>query len=178
MASYNKVQLIGNLTRDPEMKYTGKGTAVANTALAINENYTDDSGQKMESTIFIDITAWQRTAEILCEYCKKGSLIFVEGKLKMDSWDDKQTGAKRTKITVTVLTLQLIGGREAGGEGGGNRGGQGGGYEEGGEHQHGGGQQQQRQQTGGGGFKKSPPPQRNRPPADPDLSDEGDDIPF
>ena len=80
MASYNKVMIIGNLTRDPEIKYTPKGTAIADIGLAVNRNYTTDSGEKREEVTFIDVTLWGRVAEIVGEYCKKGRPLFVEGR--------------------------------------------------------------------------------------------------
>ena len=165
MASLNKVMIIGNLTRDPEIKYTPKGTAIADIGLAVNRNYTTESGEKREEVTFIDVTLWGRTAEIVGEYCKKGRPLFVEGRLQLDQWDDKQTGQKRSKLKVVGDNIQLLGGREGGGGGGPSGGGGGGGeYQEG-------------PPSGGGGFKKSPPPQR-KPPADPDLDTAEDDIPF
>ena len=166
MASLNKVMLIGNLTRDPEIKYTPKGTAIADIGLAVNRNYTTESGEKREEVTFIDVTLWGRTAEIVGEYCKKGRPLFVEGRLQLDQWDDKQTGQKRSKLKVVGDNIQLLGGRE-GGEGGGRPSGGGGGG--GGEYQEG--------PPSGGGFKKSPPPQK-KPPVDPDLDAAEDDIPF
>jgi single-strand DNA-binding protein len=170
MASLNKVMLIGNLTRDPEIKYTPKGTAIADIGLAVNRNYTTESGEKREEVTFIDVTLWGRTAEIVGEYCKKGRPLFVEGRLQLDQWDDKQTGQKRSKLKVVGDNIQLLGGREGGaGGGGGQPGGGGGDYEERPPSGGSGG--------GGGGFKKSPPPQR-KPPVDPDLDAAEDDIPF
>jgi single-strand DNA-binding protein len=162
--------LIGNLTRDPEIKYTPKGTAIADIGLAVNRNYTTESGEKREEVTFIDVTLWGRVAEIVGEYCKKGRPLFVEGRLQLDTWDDKQTGQKRSKLKVVGDNIQLLGSREGGGGGGG-----GGGRSNEGEYQEGppsggGG-------GSGGGFKKVPPPQR-KPPADPDLDAPEDDIPF
>jgi single-strand DNA-binding protein len=169
MASLNKVMLIGNLTRDPEIKYTPKGTAIADIGLAVNRNYTTESGEKREEVTFIDVTLWGRVAEIVGEYCKKGRPLFVEGRLQLDTWDDKQTGQKRSKLKVVGDNIQLLGGREGGGGGGGGgRGGEGDSQE--GPPTGGGG-------GGGGSFKKAPPPQR-KPPADPDLDAAEDDIPF
>ena len=164
MASLNKVMLIGNLTRDPEIKYTPKGTAIADIGLAVNRNYTTESGEKREEVTFIDVTLWGRTAEIVGEYCKKGRPLFVEGRLQLDQWDDKQTGQKRSKLKVVGDNIQLLGGREGGAGGGGGRSSEG-------ESQEG------PPSGGGGGFKKAPPPQR-KPPADPDLDAAEDDIPF
>jgi single-strand DNA-binding protein len=167
MASLNKVMLIGNLTRDPEIKYTPKGTAIADIGLAVNRNYTTESGEKREEVTFIDVTLWGRTAEIVGEYCKKGRPLFVEGRLQLDQWDDKQTGQKRSKLKVVGDNIQLLGGREGGGAGGGGGGGE---YQEGPPSGSGGG--------GGGGFRKTAPPPQRKPPVDPDLDAEGDDIPF
>jgi single-strand DNA-binding protein len=118
MASFNKVILLGNLTRDPEVRYTPKGSAVCDLGLAVNRNYTLDSGEKREEVTFVDVVLWARLAEIAGEYLKKGRPVFIEGRLQMDSWDDKQTGQKRTKLRVVGETMQLIGGRPGGGAGG------------------------------------------------------------
>jgi single-strand DNA-binding protein len=115
MASFNKVILLGNLTRDPEVRYTPKGSAVCDLGLAVNRNYTLDNGEKREEVTFVDVVLWARLAEIAGEYLKKGRPVFIEGRLQMDSWDDKQTGQKRTKLRVVGETMQLIGGRPAGG---------------------------------------------------------------
>ena len=159
MASVNKVMLIGNLTRDPEIKYTPKGTAIADIGLAVNRTYSTESGEKREEVTFIDVTLWGRVAEIVGEYCKKGRPLFVEGRLQLDTWDDKATGQKRSKLKVVGENIQLLNSREGGGGGGG---------------EHGEGRAESRP---AGSFKKpaSPPA---RPPADPDLDAEGDDIPF
>jgi single-strand DNA-binding protein len=180
MPNLNKVMLMGNLTRDPEIKYTPKGTAIANFGIAVNRTFTTaEGGEKREEVTFIDLEAFGRTAEIIGEYFKKGRPIFIEGRLKLDSWDDKQTGKKMSKLRVVVDSFEFLGSRE-GGEGGGGGGGGGfrgnraseGEYDgppSGGGSGSGGG--------GGGGFKKSPPPQR-KPPVDPDLDAAEDDIPF
>ena len=119
MASFNKVMIIGNLTRDPEIKYTPKGTAIADIGLAVNRNYTTEGGEKREEVTFIDVTLWGRVAEIVGEYCKKGRPLFVEGRLQLDTWDDKQTGQKRSKLRVVCENFQMLGSRDGGGEGGG-----------------------------------------------------------
>ena len=126
MASFNKVILLGNLTRDPEVRYTPKGTAVTELGMAVNRVYTAENGEKREETTFVDVTLWGRTAEIAGEYLKKGRPVFIEGRLQLDTWDDKQTGQKRSKLKVVGEGLQLIGSRPGGGGGGG-----GGGDEEG-----------------------------------------------
>ena len=141
MASVNKVILIGNCTRDPEVRYTPKGTAVTDLGLAINRYYTADNGEKREETTFVDVTLWGRTAEVAGEYLGKGKPVFVEGRLQMDSWDDKNTGQKRSKLKVVGDNIQLLGTRGGGGGGGGNS--EGGGYQQRGADQSrsGGGQQ-------------------------------------
>ena len=117
MASFNKVILLGNLTRDPEVRYTPKGTAVTELGMAVNRVYTADNGEKREETTFVDVTLWGRTAEIAGEYLKKGRPVLIEGRLQLDSWDDKQSGQKRTKLKVVGEGLQLIGSRPGGGGG-------------------------------------------------------------
>jgi len=109
MASLNKVHLIGNLTRDPELKFTPKGTAVAEMGLAINRVWKDDNNQKQEETTFVDVTLWGRTAELAGQYLSKGSSCYVEGRLTMDSWEDKVTGQKRSKLKVVGENIQFLG---------------------------------------------------------------------
>jgi single-strand DNA-binding protein len=116
MASFNKVILLGNLTRDPEVRYTPKGTAVAEIGLAVNRVYTTEGGEKREEATFVDVTLWGRTAEIAGEYLKKGRPVFIEGRLQLDTWDDKQSGQKRSKLRVVGEGMQLIGGRPGGAE--------------------------------------------------------------
>src|SRR5246500_2037388 len=117
MASFNKVILLGNLTRDPEVRYTPKGSAVCDLGLAVNRNYTLESGEKREEVTFVDVVLWSRLAEIAGEYLRKGRPVFIEGRLQMDSWDDKQTGQKRTKLRVVSESMQLLGGRPGGAAG-------------------------------------------------------------
>lgn len=116
MPSVNKVILIGNLTRDPEIRYTPKGTAVCELGLALNHTYKTDAGEKREEVTFVDVTLWGRVAEVAGEYCKKGRPVYIEGRLQLDQWDDKQSGQKRTKLKVTGESLQLLGSREQPGE--------------------------------------------------------------
>jgi|ERR1043166_628938 single-strand DNA-binding protein len=120
MASFNKVILLGNLTRDPEVRYTPKGTAVTELGMAVNRVYSAENGEKREETTFVDVTLWGRTAEIAGEYLKKGRPVLIEGRLQLDTWDDKQSGQKRSKLKVVGETLQLIGGRPGAGGGGGD----------------------------------------------------------
>ncbi|HEU0274434.1 MAG TPA: single-stranded DNA-binding protein [Candidatus Udaeobacter sp.] len=114
MASFNKVILLGNLTRDPEVRYTPKGSAVCDLGLAVNRVYTTEGGERREEVTFVDVVLWARLAEIAGEYLKKGRPVFIEGRLQMDSWDDKQTGQKRTKLRVVGESMQLLGSRPGG----------------------------------------------------------------
>jgi single-strand DNA-binding protein len=114
MASFNKVILLGNLTRDPEVRYTPKGSAVCDLGIAVNRAYTTDSGERREEVTYVDVVLWARLAEIAGEYLKKGRPVFIEGRLQLDSWDDKQTGQKRTKLRIVGETMQLLGGRPTG----------------------------------------------------------------
>jgi len=117
MASLNRVLLIGNLTRDPELRYTPSGTAVTDLRLAVNDNYTGRDGKQVERTLFIDVVAWQRQAETASEYLSKGRPVLVEGRLQLDEWENQQ-GEKRSKIRVVAQRLQFLG-SPRGGEGGG-----------------------------------------------------------
>jgi single-strand DNA-binding protein len=112
--SVNKVILIGNLGKDPEVKYTPSGTPVAKFSLATNERYKDKNGQWQDRTEWHNLVAWQRTAEIIGEYVKKGSKIYVEGRLRTDSWDDKNTGEKKYRTEIVVNDLVLLSGRGEG----------------------------------------------------------------
>jgi single-strand DNA-binding protein len=114
MASFNKVILLGNLTRDPEVRYTPKGSAVCDLGIAVNRVYTTEGGEKREEVTYVDVVLWARLAEIAGEYLKKGRPVFVEGRLQMDTWDDKQTGQKRTRLRVVGETMQLLGSRPSG----------------------------------------------------------------
>jgi single-strand DNA-binding protein len=152
MASFNKVILLGNLTRDPEVRYTPKGSAVCDLGLAVNRVYSTDSGEKREEVTYVDVVLWARLAEIAGEYLKKGRPVFIEGRLQMDTWDDKQTGQKRTKLRVVGESMQLLGGRPAGPA-----------AETAGEER----------QTSAGGRTSAPPPKASTPAAPDD-----DEIPF
>lgn len=121
--SVNKVILVGNLGKDPEVKYTPGGLAVANFSIATNENFKDKSGQWQERTEWHNIVAFQRLAEVVGEYVKKGTKVYIEGRLQTRSWDDKETGQKRYKTEILANDLVLLGGRgEAGPDEGGSRG--------------------------------------------------------
>src|SRR5687767_11879463 len=159
MASFNKVILMGNLTRDPQLKYLPSQTAVAEFGLAMNRKFRTQQGEDREEVTFVDCTAFGKTGEVINQYFTKGKPIFIEGRLKYDSWDDKQGGGKRSRITVVVDNFQFVGGRDGGGGGGGGGGPS---YEDhdagdqgGGGYGGGGG--------GGGGYQqRRPAPQQNR----------------
>src|ERR1700760_2755810 len=119
MASFNKVILVGNLTRDPELRYTPKGTAIAKIGLAVNRVWTNESGEKKEEVTFVDVDVFGRTAENVGQYMRKGRPILIEGRLRLDQWDDKQTGQKKSKLGVVAETVQFLG---SPGEGGGSGG--------------------------------------------------------
>jgi single-strand DNA-binding protein len=151
MANLNRVLLIGNLTRDPEVRYTPKGTAVADIGIAINRVYSGDDGERKEEVTFVDVTLWGRQAEVAQEYLKKGRQVFIEGRLQLDTWDDKQTGQKRSRLRVVAENMQMLGSRadsEAG------------------------------PPTAGAQRRTAPPPPQRQSPKDPDLDAEPDDIPF
>ena len=159
MASYNKVLLLGNLTRDPEVRYTPKGSAVADLGIAVNRQYTLDTGEKREEVTFVDVTFWGRTAEVAGEYLKKGRSVFIEGRLQLDTWDDKQSGQKRSKLKVIGEMMQMLGGRPGGGGGGG---------EEGSSEEP----PARSARSSGAGARSAPPPKAGSPAPD------DDEIPF
>lgn len=125
MASFNKVMLMGNLTRDIEIRHTSGNTAVGNFGLAVNRKFKTQSGDQREEVTFIDCEVWGRTAEVMAQYLSKGRPVFVEGRLKLDQWEDRNGGGKRSKLSVVVENFQFI---DSGQGGGGSRGGGGGGY--------------------------------------------------
>ena len=106
MASFNTVILVGNLTRDPELRYTSNGKAIAKIGLAVNRTWTNEAGEKKEEVTFVDVDTFGRTAENVGQYMRKGSPILIEGRLRLDQWDDKQTGQKRTKLGVVADTVR------------------------------------------------------------------------
>jgi len=110
MASLNKVLLIGNLTQDPELRRIPSGTAVSTLRLAVSESFQNKSGERVERTVFLDVDVWDRQAENCAQYLSKGSPVFVEGRLQMDSWDDKETGQKRSRLKVRADRVQLLSG--------------------------------------------------------------------
>lgn len=106
--SVNKVILVGNIVRDPEVKFTPSGVAIANTALATNESFKDKSGEWQERPEFHNLKAFQKTAEILGEYAKKGTKVYIEGRLQTESWDDKKSGEKKYKTVINIDQLVLL----------------------------------------------------------------------
>lgn len=141
MASLNKVMLIGNLTRDPEVKYTPKGTAIVEIGLAVNRNYTTADGERREEVTYVDVSFFGKQAEVLGQWMKKGRPLYVEGRLKLDSWDDRESGKKQYRLRVTGEEFQFLGSKNEGG-GGGNY------DDEGGSR---------------GGYSQNRPPQNQRP---------------
>jgi single-strand DNA-binding protein len=118
MANFNKVILAGNLTRDPELRYTPKGTAIAKIGLAINRKWKSESGEMKEEVTFVDVDAFGKTAETIGQYLKKGRPILIEGRLRYDTWEDKQTKQKKNKLGVVMESFQFIDSSNRG-EGGG-----------------------------------------------------------
>lgn len=162
MANLNKVYLMGRLTRDPELRYTPKGTAVSDLGMAVNRiRGGGDGGERTEETTFVDVTLWGRQAELANQYLAKGKEVFIEGRLQLDSWEDKSTGQKRSKLKVVGEGMQFIGAPGGGG------GGQGGGGNQGGYQSQGGSQPP---------AQESAPPQSSAPAQS--FEEEEDDIPF
>ncbi len=165
MASYNRVILLGNLTRDPELRYLPSGTAVSEIGLAVNDRRKNANGEWIEETTFVDVTLWGRTAEIASEYLSKGSPTFIEGRLKLDTWETND-GQKRSKLKVICDRMQLIGGRSGGGGGGGGPG----------LPPEAGGRAPVRRGNANAEYSQAPPPDvYDAPPPEPPP---GDDIPF
>ena len=120
MASFNKVILVGNLTRDPDVRYTAMGTAIADVSLAVNHSYTDQrTNEKKQEVTFVDVTLFGRVAEIASEYLAKGRPVLIEGRLKFEKWTDQATQQQRSKLKVVGESLQLLGSREGAGRDGG-----------------------------------------------------------
>ena len=162
MASFNKVILMGNLTKDPEKRHTQGGTSVCSFTLAVSRKFTSN-GQLQEETCFVDISAFGKTADICGQYLFKGSPALIEGRLKLDQWQDRNTGENRQKLSVMAETVQLLGSRRDD-SGNSNDNGNYGGY-----------QQQQPQSRGNGDYAPPPMPQQGVPE---DNYDATDDIPF
>jgi single-strand DNA-binding protein len=167
MPNLNKVMLMGNLTRDPELRYTPSNTAVVKLGLAVNRRWRNQNGEQQEETTFVDCTAFGRTGEVLNQYLKKGRPVFIEGRLHLNQWEDQQ-GQKRSKLEVIVEGFQFIDSRQGGeGDGGGGYGG-GEGYA-----QQGGGNR-----SAGPGRGPAPAGRSSAPPGPPHQAVEEDDIPF
>jgi single-strand DNA-binding protein len=166
MANFNKVVLVGNLTRDPQLRYLPSQMAVCDFGLAINHRFKTKTGEEREEVCFVDCSAFGKQAEVINQYCQKGKQLLVEGRLKYDTWEDKQGGGKRSKHSVVIDNFQFLGGPREGGGGGGGGGGQSSGDES-----------DQRPRS-------APPPRRPQAqaPAQPPISEEEhfkeDDIPF
>ncbi|WP_433692360.1 single-stranded DNA-binding protein [Herbaspirillum seropedicae] len=174
MASVNKVIIVGNLGRDPETRYMPNGEAVTNIAVATTESWKDkNTGEKKELTEWHRITFYRKLAEIAGQYLKKGSQIYVEGRLQTRKWQDKE-GVERYTTEIIADTMQMLGSRQGGGGGGMDEGGYGGG---GGGGSYGGGAPRQSAGGGGGGGSSAPRQQPAQRPA-PNFSDMDDDIPF
>jgi single-strand DNA-binding protein len=164
MANLNRVLLMGNLTRDPEVRYTPKGTAVTDISIAINRVIGSEEGERREEVTYVDVTLWGRQAEVAQQYLTKGRGVFIEGRLQLDTWDDKQTGQKRSRLKVVGENMQMLPGR-------------GGNVPAEGEH----GEQPAGSSAPGGSppsSRRSSPAPRPQPARDPDLDAEPDDIPF
>lgn len=164
MANFNRVILLGNLTRDPQLRYLPSQMAVVDFGLAVNHKFKTKSGEDREEVMFIDCSAFGRQAEVINQYCTKGRPLLVEGRLKFDSWEDKQGGGKRSKHVIVVENFQLLGGRPDGGAPGG-----------------GGGENQSRPARGParGGSQAGPPPQPGpEQPFPEEAQFKEDDIPF
>jgi len=171
MASYNKVILMGNLTRDIELRHTPSNQAVANFGLAMNRNYRTASGEDREEVTFVDCEAWGRTAEIMAKYLQKGRPVFVEGRLRLDTWQDKE-GNRQSRLRVVVDTFQFIDSKGgSGGTGSGN--GSSGGYSSGSSDGHG-----DSEHSSGGGQRDYSRSRDEAPAAVAHQAVSDDDIPF
>ena len=118
MASFNKVILAGNLTRDPELRYTPKGMAVVKLGLAVNRTWKSESGETKEEVTFVDVDVWGRQAEVIAQYMRKGRPLLVEGRLRLDTWEDKNTHQKQSKLKVVLESFSFIDSKGEGGGGG------------------------------------------------------------
>ncbi len=163
MANVNKVMLLGNITRDLEVRYTPKGTAVCDLGMAVNRIRTGDNGERIEEVTYVDVTLWGRNAELAGQYLGKGRSVFIEGRLQLDQWDDKKTGEKRQRLRVVGENMQFIGGQGQGGGGGG------------GSSQP---PQQSPQASPQPQQQSSPPPAQGGAPAADNFENDADDIPF
>ena len=158
MASFNQVILVGNLTRDPELRVTPKGTAICQFGLAVNRQFKDESGQTRDETTFVDIEAWGKQGELVAKYLTKGSPALVQGRLKLDQWEDKQTQQKRSKLKVVLENVQFLSSRGAGG-----------GQSSGGEESF---------DQSAPVERHTPPPRTNSRPTPPPQENIDEDVPF
>ena len=174
MANFNRVILMGNLTRDPQLRFLPSQMAVVDIGLAVNHRYKTAQGEDREEVMFIDCTAFGKQAEVINQYCQKGRPLLVEGRLKLDTWDDKTTGQKRSKHKITIENFQFVGSREGGAGGGGGAPGQ--------SYENGDQRPPQRQPQCAGTPAGAPPPQAQRPAPEQPFGEEQafkeDDIPF
>ena len=157
MANFNKVILAGNLTRDPELRYTPKGLAIAKLGLAVNRRWTNEAGEQKEDVLFVDVDAFGKQAETIGQYLRKGRPILIEGRHRLDTWDDKQSGQKKSKLGVVLETFQFLdSGNREGGAGGAPS------------------------APGAAPAARPARPAASAPPADPggDEPPQGDDVPF
>lgn len=165
MASFNKAILIGNLTRDPDLRTTQNGTAICDLGLAVNRRWRDQSGRDQEETTFVDVSVWGRSAENCAQYLQKGAPVLVEGRLRLEQWEDRNGGGKRSRLTVVAEVVQFLGSRADGDR----------------QQQEPPARRQNSYRQGGrndGGFGAPPPPQPRYTPEDEPGYDPEDDIPF
>jgi single-strand DNA-binding protein len=164
MANLNSVHLMGNLTRDPEVRYTPKGTAVCDISLAINRTLPpeQEGGERREETTYVDVTLWGKTAENAGKYLAKGRSVFVDGRLALETWDDKQTGQKRSRLKVVAESLQFLGSKPTGQ----------------GQAEASTEAKPETKQANNKRQAPAPAAQKSKPARDPDLDAEPDDIPF
>ena len=168
MANVNRVILIGNLTRDPQLKYLPSQTAVVDFGMAMNRKFKGANGEDREDVVFVDVSAFGKQAEVINQYCQKGKQLYIEGRLKLDQWEDKQGGGKRTKLSVVVENFQFLGGRDGVGAGGGPP------RQSGGDEN----QSQSRPPARAPQRGSAPPPQSQEPPIGDEQHFSDSDIPF
>lgn len=183
MADLNRVMLMGRLTFDPELRRTPNGTAVSELRMAVNRSWQGRDGDRREEVLYIDVTVWDRQAETCCQILRRGSLIFVEGSLKMDQWEDKNTGEKRSKVRVQADRVQFLDSRRDSGGGAAPRDDEGGYGDPPPRESYGGGRRSAPAEPRGGRGGGFPPAGsggggRAPAPAEPDLGGDDDDIPF
>ncbi len=157
MANLNKVMIIGNLAQDPDCRHTPSGKQIVTLRLATNRDTTDQQGNKQKETTFLDVTCYGKLGELAAQYLAKGRSVFIEGRLHMQQWQDKQTGQQRTKLIIVAENLQFLGG---------------------GQQQQGGGNNYQQRQQQGNQNRNYQQQQRQQPPPPPDPYEADDDIPF